>query len=246
MIKKFVRSIGKSFGIVVAPDWRASRLDEERHLSKLLNYLEVDCVFDVGANVGQYARILRDYAGYRGTIISFEPNPIAFRRLSIASHGDPKWHTEQLALGSTPGTANFHAYEQSELGSFRKFGKSVHAPKETTEKTFSVEVGTLERYITFARERYNFKKPFLKVDTQGFDVEVVKGGGASIGEFVGLQSEIAFQNIYEESPDYISSIRTYQELGFTISRLVPIHDLHFPDLVEMDVIMVRSDLVVQK
>jgi hypothetical protein len=86
----------------------------------------------------------------------------------------------------------------------------------------------------------------LKVDTQGFDVEVVKGVGALIGEFVGLQSEIAFQNIYEESPDYISSIRTYQDLGFTISRLVPIHDLHFPDLVEMDIIMIRSDLVIRR
>ncbi|HTW70564.1 MAG TPA: hypothetical protein VME47_11800, partial [Acetobacteraceae bacterium] len=42
---------------------------------------------------------------------------------------------------------------------------------------------------------------------------------------------------------YRSALTTYQDLGFTISGLVPIHEIHFPELVEMDVIMVRSDLI---
>ena len=43
----------------------------------LLPYLKVDCVFDVGANNGQYAQILRKHADYQGRIISFEPIPSA-------------------------------------------------------------------------------------------------------------------------------------------------------------------------
>jgi hypothetical protein len=62
-------------------------------------------------------------------------------------------------------------------------------------------------------------------------------------QFIGLQSEIAFQAIYKGAPDYRSALAMYEELGFTISGLVPIHEIHFPDLAEMDVIMVRSDLV---
>src|SRR5690349_18103875 len=46
-------------------------LPEQEHLKRLLSHLEIDCVFDVGANVGQYATMLRKHAGYKGRIISF-------------------------------------------------------------------------------------------------------------------------------------------------------------------------------
>lgn len=243
MIKKLIESIGKTFGLVIVPDWRAARLDGERHLSKLFKYLNVDCVFDVGANVGQYGRMLRDFVGYKGNIISFEPNKSAFIELKIASQGDKNWHAEQIALGSASGLAEFHAYDQSELGSFRHFNTSTHVPRSIIDNKYTVNVQTIAEYITKAREKYNFQAPFLKLDTQGFDAEVVKGAGISINNFVGLQSEIAFQNIYENSPDYVTSIKLYESLGFVMSRLVPIHEIHFPELVEMDVIMIRSDLI---
>ena len=50
-------------------------LHEQEHLRRLLRYLRVDCVYDVGANAGQYAGMLRDKADYKGRIISFEPIP---------------------------------------------------------------------------------------------------------------------------------------------------------------------------
>ena len=92
-----------------------------------------------------------------------------------------------------------------------------------------------------AKKRWGFQRPFLKLDTQGFDLEIAKGAGSTLREFVGLQSEISFQPLYEGAPDYISALRFFEQSGFVISRLIPIHELHFPELVEMDVIMVRSD-----
>lgn len=243
MIRKFIESVGKIFGVVIVPDWRAVRLDEERHLSRLLRYLDVDCVFDVGANIGQYGRMLRDYIGYRGRIISFEPNPAAFGQLQAVSSGDAHWSVEQIAFGNNPGMAEFHAYDRSELGSFRNFGNSLHAPRSMGGTTVKVEIRKLEPYFVDAKKKWNFKRPFLKLDTQGFDLEVAFGAGEALREFVGLQSEIAFQTIYDGAPDYLSALKFYQSLGFVISRLVPIHEIHFPDLVEMDVIMIRLDLI---
>jgi hypothetical protein len=49
-------------------------LFEEEHLRRFLRHFEVDCVFDVGANSGQYATMVRERAGYLGPIVSFEPN----------------------------------------------------------------------------------------------------------------------------------------------------------------------------
>jgi FkbM family methyltransferase len=237
-----IEAIGKKLGITIVPDWRAVRLVEERHLARLLAHYEVDCVFDVGANVGQYGHMLREYVGYRGRIISFEPNPAALDKLRQASAGDALWHVEAFGLGSTTGTAEFHAYEQSELGSLRSFGASTHAPLNPSGRTINVQIQTLASYLPAARQRWRFKRPFLKLDTQGFDLEVAKGAGDTLSEFIGLQSEVAFQTIYDGAPDYATAINFYQSAGFTLSRLVPVHEIHFPQLVEMDVIMVRSDL----
>jgi FkbM family methyltransferase len=242
MIRRLVESLAKKMGVVVVPDWRAVRLVEERHLARLLRDFDVDCVFDVGANVGQYGHMLREYVGYRGRIISFEPNPKALPHLQKAAAGDSKWHIEGVALGSTAGTAEFHAYDRSELGSFHRFGASEHAPSNMASSTISVPVQTLESYMPEARRRWQFRRPYLKLDTQGFDLEVAKGAGGVLSEFVGLQSEIAFKTIYDGGPNYRTSLDFYQSAGFTISHLVPIHEIHFPQLVEMDVIMVRSDL----
>ena len=239
--QKFVNLVGRKLGVVIIPEWRAYRLDEERHLKWLLRYLDVDCVFDVGANVGQYAIMLRKCAEYRGRIVSFEPNPYALDTLQAAAARDPNWHVEPIALGGAPGTAEFHAYEESVFGSFHDFGVSKHAPKTMGRRTITVPVQTLESYLSAARQRWNFKRPFLKLDTQGSDVEIAKSAGTSLTEFVGLQSEIAFQTIYEGTPDYLSALGFYQSAGFFISRIVPINQANFPEVVEMDVIMIRND-----
>src|SRR5258708_7328948 len=64
---------------------------EEMHLQKLLLHLDVDCVFDVGANTGQYAAMLRREVGFQGLIISFEPIPKVARALRAVAKGDPLW-----------------------------------------------------------------------------------------------------------------------------------------------------------
>jgi FkbM family methyltransferase len=161
-----VSRIARPAGVVVVPDWRAVRLHEERHLARLLEYLDVDCVFDVGANAGQYGRMLREHVGYRGLIISFEPNPAVLEKLRKASSGDPLWHIESIALGATAGTAQFHALDMSELGSFREFSESHHAPQRAGVRLIDVEVETLADFLPNAWRRWGFKKPFLKMDTQ--------------------------------------------------------------------------------
>jgi FkbM family methyltransferase len=242
MLRTLVEMVGRSLGLVVVPNWRAVRLDEERHLDRLLRHLEIDCVFDVGANVGQYGQMLRKYVGFEGRIISFEPNPDAFEKLQALATQDGSWHAEQFAFGKTPGTAEFNVFAISELSSLRNLGSSKHVPPSMPKKTIQVQVRTLADYFAEAKERWNFKRPFLKLDTQGFDLDVAKGAGAVLSEFLGLQSEVAFRPIYDGAPDFATALAFYQNAGFTLSRLVPIHEVHFPELVEMDVIMVRTDL----
>lgn len=61
--------------------------------------------------------------------------------------------------------------------------------------------------------------------------------------FVGLQSELAVANLYDSSVDFREALTVYQELGFTLTALVPNNAGHFPRLLEVDCIMIRNDLI---
>ena len=100
----------------------------ERHIERVFRYLNVDFVFDVGANVGQYGRMLRKQVGYKGQIVSFEPNPEPRGVLSKLASEDPNWHVEPIAVGAEPGVSEFYVYDQSEWGSLRRIGNSKYIP----------------------------------------------------------------------------------------------------------------------
>jgi FkbM family methyltransferase len=56
----------------------------------------VDLVVDVGANIGQYGRLLRDW-GYDGRILSFEPMRDEYAVLSRVADADGWWETVRSA-----------------------------------------------------------------------------------------------------------------------------------------------------
>src|SRR5680860_1154767 len=81
---------------------------ESAKLERLFTTYGVDCVFDVGANSGQYARGLRDM-GFRGRIVSFEPLSDAHVLLVRNSRHDPKWVVPPaMALGDFTGETEIH------------------------------------------------------------------------------------------------------------------------------------------
>jgi FkbM family methyltransferase len=233
----------RAAGVIFAPSWRASQIDEEYHMRRFLNYLNVDCVFDVGANVGQHAEKLRRWCGYGGLILSFEPNPVCLPTLNSAASKDPKWEVLPFALGKEQGAVEFQAYQDSKLGSILKFDEeSRHAPTSMSASAIQVSVETLSDLLPTLQERYGFERPFLKLDTQGFDLQVAIGAGAYLKKFVGIQSEVTFSPIYQGAPTFTEVVAYYEAEGFRLSRLFPNNNVHFPLLVEMDVAMIRADL----
>ena len=59
-------------------------------LVAVLQHFRITCVLDVGANVGQYGSLLREW-GYPGRIVSFEPQADAHRALERRAAADPAW-----------------------------------------------------------------------------------------------------------------------------------------------------------
>jgi hypothetical protein len=109
---------------------------------------------------------------------------------------------------------------------------------QTTEM---VTVRRLDSILDDALESIERPRVFLKTDTQGFDLEVLKGAGDRIQEVVGMQSEVALQPLYENVPDYLEFLTYCRALGFEPTGFFPIfHSPLTKQMVEMDAVLTRA------
>ena len=86
----------------------------------------------------------------------------------------------------------------------------------------------------------SFSYIFLKLDTQGFDLNVLDGVGAHAGRILALQSEIAVKPIYDGMTGYMHAIAAMNGRGFELTGLFPVLRDRQLRIVEFDCVMVRS------
>ena len=222
-----------------------SRFLADEHVNFLFRELGVNCVLDVGANTGQYARGIRN-RGYRGRIVSFEPVAEPLAKLQENAANDPEWRVVPVALGDEDTTTEILATPGKTLSSLlpaTDFGKDFNAKLAAPERQ-QVEVRRLDGLFDEAIEGIADPCVFLKMDTQGFDLPAFRGGGARIDEIVGMQSEVACVPIYEGMPRLPEQLTEYESRGFEISGMFMV-SRHRPTLrvIEYDMTMVRPEAV---
>lgn len=222
-----------------------SRLIEVERLRQLFAFLDVDCVFDIGANEGQYAQQLRSMVGYKGRLISFEPIPSAAAKLRELSRADPNWSIEEVAVSDRDGIANFNIMTSSQLSSISAprndetdLFKEINRPVETIR----VRCQRLDSIFERISSQYGVQRPFLKMDTQGHDLIIARGAETILSRFVGIQTELSIKRLYETSETIGDSLAYFQTSGFELSSLVPNNQGHFPLLLETDGLFIREDL----
>jgi FkbM family methyltransferase len=199
----------------------------------------IDLVLDVGANIGQFAQDLR--LCYTGDLISFEPVSATFRRLASAASRDPRWKAYQVALGGQNSTQTMNVCRRTELSSLLKtnayctgrFGESAATTGQEV-----VSVRRLDDVLDEVAPDCTRRRIFLKMDTQGYDLEVFKGLGDKLQHVVAMQSEVSLIPIYEDMPHWIDAISFYEKAGFGVAGLFPV-SLDACRVIEYDCLMVR-------
>jgi FkbM family methyltransferase len=212
-------------------------------LKRLFEALGIDFVVDVGANKGQYRDFLREVVGFQGGIASFEPDPALVEVLRGRARRDHRWQVFGLALSSTSGTANFNVMAESQFNSFltpRTDTTGSIARQNRIHTSCVVETKTLDEVVPLLEAKYGFRCPYLKMDTQGHDLEVIRGARKTIEQFGALQTEASVRPIYDGMPDYRTTIRTLEDHGFVLSGMYSVTDECFPVLLEFDCVMVNS------
>ena len=210
------------------------------HLSVFLEKYNVDLVIDVGANQGQFGCKLRQ-CGYKGQIISYEPSSVSFNILSKLSVDDGNWNVYKIGLGSECGVMNLNVAASSPFSSIllpNQYGSDIFENIRTTSKEL-IRIDTLEHQFS-KLELHKFKRIFLKIDTQGYDLQVFRGAGTAVQrKIVGLLSEISLISIYEGMPDYKDSLAEFERSGFHITGLYPVSREANLSLIEIDCVMLN-------
>jgi len=215
-----------------------TRFSEQGYLIDLMNKLRINCVLDVGANKGWFANHLR-MAGYQGYILCFEPLRENYESISRLREGDASWLVFNFALGSECTIKSFNVILQSG----ETVLSSLLKPKiqSLVHRTESVEVKRLDAVLdNFVRDVASLRI-FLKMDTQGFDLEVLRGVGHLTDKISLLQSELSVTPIYDDMPHYTQALEYYESLGFALMNLYIVNRAGHGGVLEYDCLMARVD-----
>ena len=226
-------------GVSLIADWELEERIAGRHLKKILDLYRIDCVIDVGANMGQF----RDFAvgaGWTGPIISFEPVESLFKALE--RRAKPPWRCYSSALGSVCGESEIAIFDSPGLASLRPADFSAMAellpggaPRQVA--TQKIQVVRLDQIFDTINAG---SKVLLKTDTQGFDLEVFRGASGCLDRICALWVELSFLPIYRNAPSFVETLEEFGEAGFRVSDMFPVtHDKNLA-AIEFDCALVRS------
>lgn len=187
-----------------------------------LRRFEIDLVFDVGANAGQFASEIR-HGGYTGQIVSFEPLSEAHGKLLLASDGDAKWDAyPRCALGDHDGEAEINIAGNSWSSSILPMLESHRsaAPESAYQGKEIVPVTTLDAVA--GQYLKNSRAPFLKIDTQGFEWQVLDGARATLPHVRGVHLELSLVPLYEGQHLWMEMIERLEAEGFVLWSFQPV------------------------
>ena len=217
---------------------------ESQVLKNILTRAAIDVVLDVGANTGQYGDLLLR-TGFTGTLISFEAIPGAHRKL--VEHAKKKSHAWMVApcaaLGSQRGQVQFNIAANSVSSSILPM-RRTHLEAAPQSKYIERQTVAVERLDDLApRMLPSFGRILIKIDTQGYEMEVLKGAEGLLPLTAAIQLELSLVPLYEGAPTFVEMIAYVESKGFELFSIVSgFRDKRIGRLLQADGFFVRSDL----
>lgn len=240
MLKKIIEHVAERSGFDMIAKWRVPNLSYTHRIRTLFKHFGITSVIDIGANAGQFYDQMRNEIGFAGPIYSFEPDPKLAAALAERATIDPDWTIFPVALGSSAGMTKFNVMTNPVYNSFHAPDLrqvAHHENGNVVANTVEIEVRTLD---AMAAAFPDLSHTYVKMDTQGFDLEVLKGGQQVARQIPALQTEVSLKPLYLGGPTISESIAAFSEVGFAVADqfLVSTDGQH--RAVEFDCIMVRD------
>ena len=211
---------------------------EIKKKSNYFNFTEhnIDLVFDVGAHVGEFGTKIRE-SGYKGKIISFEPQTEIFLELKNVVKNDTNWILHpRCALGEKNKLENINILSETNCSSILKpnlklfeLDKSITKIRVEECNVYSLDY-IINKYYSISKNTY------LKIDTQGYDKNVLDGFQKNIEKIKFIQLEAGLYDLYEDEKLYEYYIEFFKSVNYELWDLRPFAYNKFGRLVQFDMI----------
>jgi FkbM family methyltransferase len=204
-----MRELLRRFGVDVVR--YSGRRFPERIPIELIHDHKISLVFDVGANVGQTAIDLRA-RGYRGRIVSFEPQTEAFRALARVAAHDDAWECRNVAIGDRRSNVQVNVSRNSWSSSILPMSERHRqaAPSSVYAEAEGVQLLRLDdlRNELVGRD----DRLYLKLDVQGYEAQAIAGAAETLSQVVVVEAEVSLVELYEGQSlmgDFITLMRAH-------------------------------------
>jgi FkbM family methyltransferase len=174
-----------------------------------------DCIWDVGANVGEYTKEFAEVVGEEGAVVAIEPSPACLEPLEVLHREAPRVVVLPLALADDDGMTDF-SLVGGPTGVANRIGPGA-------EQTVEVRVARVDTLIDEGVPRPNL----VKIDVEGFEGNVIDGMPRTLSDsrLRGLFIEVHFAQMEERGlrgePERIS--RLLKAEGFSVRWPDPSH-----------------------
>ena len=240
MYKKIIKTIFKKFDLEIK---RYNPQDDFNFLvTKCLRSFEIDCFWDIGANIGQTGLSIREH-GYNGNIISFEPQKEAYEKLLKVSSQDSKWQIFEKCGVGNDGFKKLNISKNSVSSSFLQI-KKLHldsSPDSQFIKEENVKIISLDKI--FIAGNKSFDKNFLKIDAQGYEKEILDSGKNVLDSFIGISCEISIHPLYEGESKLFEMIDYLNNRGYEIYSIHnSYYEIKYGQTFSIDVVFIKKQL----
>lgn len=200
-LERWRRTLGKATGLHIRLKRFTASASPELRTAMILREAGIDLVFDIGANTGQFAEALFDF-GYQGRVVSFEPTAAAYAELKARAARYPQWEVaERCAIGDQDGLITMNVSDDSVFSSALEIDDAytAHNPKARIVKKEEVPAYRMDTLYQHYLQENPKARILLKIDTQGFEKQVLDGSRELIRHVRSLKIEIPLYPIYRNT-----------------------------------------------
>lgn len=204
----------------------------------LIRRLSPLTVIDVGAHAGQFALVVRSECP-KARVVSFEPQPepgLVYRRF-LGAGADLR----MVALGEAAGEATMNVTRASDSSSLLPIGSEQvdRFPGTDQVSALTVQVSTLDAEFPDANALAG--PVLLKIDVQGFELAVLRGGPLLLAGVQWVYVELSFVELYSGQPLAPAIIRYLDDRGFEVTGVFNMLEGPNGEAVQADFLFTHND-----
>ena len=196
-------------------------------------------IIDVGANVGQFS-VACHHLLKSPNIYAFEPLPECFSKLEKNIRKFSNVRTYNFALGEFCGKTEFHVSSHSHSSSILKM-EPLHSeafPQSKQKEIINIQVKTLD---TIFENTNLVGSTLLKIDVQGYEANVVKGGKEVLKRVDFILLEVSLKPLYAGELLFNEMCAFLESYGFYFSRPMGwLNDPRNDEVLQMDALFINS------